>query len=430
MVLPTLPNVYCILTRHPQWKDVIAYDEFAVAVVKRRPPPFPNGAGKGEWNDLDDGRLHLWLAQNFGIEARDKVIDRAVVNAAEHARFHPVREYLSGLKWDGAQRLREWLQAYLGAESRWYLPKTGEFIDVKRDENNRLPPLPPEAVDYTGLVGKKFLIGAVARVYDPGCKNDCVLLLEGRQGQGKSSAAGVLADPWFTAQQIKIGDKDTYEVMRGQWFVELAELDALSRADVAAAKAFFSRSTDRFRSAYGRRAANVPRQGVFVGTVNHFQYLRDSSGNRRYWPVRCARVDLKDLGEERDQLWAEALHRYRAREPWWVMPEERLVFEAEQDARYVGDAWEAKIVSWLEGKGKDQPAPIQSASTTEIMAWALSLEPAKWAQAEQIRIGNIMERIGWDRRRDTTGARQWRYYRPPSQVVSTRPNLETEVNPQ
>jgi len=432
-VVATLPNLFRILLDHEDWKGIIGYDEFSGVVVKRRKPPFGAGAEIGEWSDLDDGRLALWLAQQFNLDPKDTMLSRAVMNVADVNRFHPVRDYLVALAWDGVPRLNFWLCAYLGAEPRYYAladePRLGgtqpaaKFLGNKYLEVKKLQAA-GKVAEYTAAVGAKFMIGAVARVLRAGCKMDNVLILEGVQYLGKSSALSVLAEPWFTDQQIKIGDKDTYEVMRGQWVVELPELDALSRAETASAKAFFSRPVDRFRTFYGRRAAKVSRQCVFAGTVNHYQYFQDSSGNRRYWPVRCTRVDLEELARERDQLWAEALVRFKADEKWWVLPDEKPMFDAEAEARYVGDAWENRIRRWLEDV--DQDGARNEVTMDQLLAGALALDAAKWTRSEQTRVGQLMERIGWGSRgrpQGDGGARLRVYRRPGWEPASNLSNL-------
>lgn len=412
-VLPSLANVYTVLLHHKEWKGVLAIDEFAGMMVKRKLPPFAHGAELGEWSDVDHGKLALWLAQEIGIEPKDAVIEKAVMNVAQVNHFHPVRDWLRSLTWDGVERLQHWLAAHLGATHAADVPEgmtwDGRPVSCWDD-------LPADQT-YLGKAGSKWLIGAVARVMRPGCKMDNVLILEGTQGIGKSSVFGALAGQWFTDQTIRLGDKDTYEVIRGQWVVELSELDALSKADSSAAKAFFSRSADRYRAFYGRRAATVPRQQVYGGTVNHQQYLRDGSGNRRYWPVRCAStpVNLEELQAEREQLFAEAVHRFDAGEKWWIEPDDRVLFEAEQEARFIGDAWESRIRWWLEEVTPDGPRDV--VSTNEILGGALGLDAARWTHPEQVRVGMIMERIGWGRRRLVRhGVRAWFYVRPGTEV--------------
>lgn len=373
-----------ILRNDEGWVGVIAYDEFAGRVVKRKPPPFSPGEA-GEWMDIDDRRLALWLSTQYGLmRVKRDVIEDAVLMAADQNRFHEVREYLAGLVWDKRERLKYWLRAYLGAEDS----------------------------EYTRLVSVKWLVAAVARVMrapaETYVKN--VLILEGPQDAGKSSALKILFDPWFTDAAFEIGSTDGNLIIRGKWGVELAELDGFNRADTARSKAFFSRSSDRYRNPYGRQPVDVVRQGVFAGSVNHATYLKDDTGNVRYWPVKCGFIDLDELRADRDQLWAEALMLYRAGVIWWATTGEKALFEDQQDQRYVGDAYEDRIRNWLDSKD-DAGGQRKRVTTQEILQECLKLEVSKWTLAEQQRVGRIMARIGWPRRRAPGGSREWVYER-------------------
>ena len=198
-------------------------------------------------------------------------------------------------------------------------------------------------------IGSRWMISAVARIMQPGAKVDHMLILEGPQGTKKSSALKMLAGAdWFTDELAEIGSKDAAQQMRGIWIIEIAELDAISRAEVSRIKAFLSRTTDRYRPPYERYVVEVPRQCVFAGSVNPDTYLRDETGNRRFWPVRCGNINLDALSRDRDQLWAEAVARYRDGTIWWLN-EAELIADAkiEQDQRYQADAWDARIDRWL-----------------------------------------------------------------------------------
>jgi predicted P-loop ATPase len=173
-----------------------------------------------------------------------------------------VRQKLDSLKWDGTSRIGDWLSLY------------------PRVDGN----------EYTFAVGARWLISAVARIYDPRCKADCALILEGDQGLMKSTALKVLAEPWFTDEIADLGSKDAAMQTRGVWVIEIAELDSMSRADVSKIKGFISRTTDRFRPSYEKRVIESRRQCVFAGSVNHCAYLRDETGGRRFWPVACTRI--------------------------------------------------------------------------------------------------------------------------------------------
>ena len=225
------------------------------------------------------------------------------------------------LRWDGMPRLDAWTMTHLGAEDT---PLNRAF-------------------------GSRWMISAVARIMRPGVKADHMLILEGPQGAKKSSALKVLAgEEWFTDELAEIGCKDAAQQMRGIWIIEIAELDAISRAEVSRIKAFLTRTTDRYRPPYERYIVTVPRQCVFAGSVNPETYLRDETGNRRFWPVRCGTIDLDALARDRDQLWAEAVKRYRDGAIWWLDEPDLIAgAKAEQDRRYQTDAWDARIDRWL-----------------------------------------------------------------------------------
>ncbi|KWH17833.1 virulence protein E [Burkholderia ubonensis] len=375
-LLPTLGNVHLILSNHKAWQGIIAQDDFAGRVVKRKAPPFPQGAA-GEWTDMDDYRCTLWLSQKYGISVRPDIVMSAVLLVADATHFHDVREYLNGLEWDGVERVRAMPSKYLHVADS----------------------------EYVQLAFMKWMIAAVARVVEPGCKVDNVLILEGRQGWRKSTALKVLAGKqWFTDTPIQIGNKDTYAVMAGKWIIELAELDSLNKTDSSAAKSFFATETDRFRNFYGKRATDVHRQCVFAGSVNFDAYLKDESGNRRYWPLRCGGlVDIDGIARVRDQLWAEAVHLYREGVVWHVTEAERPLFEVEQAERYEGDVYEDVIGKQLE----------YAARTTmeEILRDVLKLDSSKWTLPEQRRIGKALKSLGWVRKRESTGSRGWFYVR-------------------
>ena len=184
--------------------------------------------------------------------------------------------------WDGDRRVHNWLATYLG---------------VKPSE-------------YAAAVGSRWLIAAVARIYPPGCKNDCCLILEGKQGTLKSTALRTLAEPWFTDDMPELGTKDSQLNLRGIWVIELSELDSMTRGEVGHVKAYLSRATDHFRPPYGHAPIDVPRECVFAGTSNKGAYLRDETGGRRFWPVQCGPIDIPYLKQDRDQLFAEAVALY------------------------------------------------------------------------------------------------------------------------
>lgn len=380
-VIPSLWNVVQILDSHPEWVGVIGYDQFAGRVVKRRAGP--HGGGVGEWSDIDDIRATIWMSNLYRIEPKQQAMIAAVQCVAESHSFHELRDYLKALRWDGVERISRdgWLTLYCGAE----------------------------ATEYHRLAGMKWMISAVARAMrDSETKADGVLVLEGPQGIGKSTALRILFSPWFTDSPIRLGDREAAMVIRGRWGIELGELDAFNRAESTTAKNFFSQSEDRYRSPWGKRPQDVRRACVFAGTTNESMWLKDQTGNRRYWPVHIERVDRDELRTDRDQLWAEAVAMFHAGVPWHVDEDEQPLFDAAQEARLIRDAYEERIEAWLEQHRIEQGSKV---SMSEILGSALNLDTSKWSRMEQTRVGQVMSRIrGWTRRRVRNGHRlEWLY---------------------
>ena len=397
-LIPHPINVTLILGNDERWKGVISEDLFSAKTVKRRATPY--GGQAGEWSDLDDMRTSQWLASEYGLRIKTLSVLEGVSVVANDNRYHPVREYLEGLSWDGQPRLRTWLKDRLGG----------------------VPLVAPPG--YVEAVGVRYLISAVARVMVPGAKADCVLILEGLQGKGKSTALKILGGEWYMDTPFPLGDKEAYQMIRGKWLIELGELDAFNKAESTKAKQFFSASFDTFRASYARRTVDVPRQCVFAGTTNQDEYLKDPTGNRRYWPVSCTFVDLEGLRADRDQLWAEAMHLYKLGEPWWPQEAELPWFVAEQDARHQADAWEFPILKWLETN------PDKVVTTDTLLEKALNLDLGHWGRPEQTRVGQIMHRLGWRRERlparTKSGIRPWGYARPADWMAAAAQPVQRE----
>ncbi len=320
--------------------------------------------------------------QRQGIMVTKEIAGQAIQTVARVFPFHPIREYLNGLVWDGISRIDDWLTLYLSVD----------------------------ASDYARAIGSKWLIGAVARVFKPGCKNDTCVVLEGPQGLLKSTALRTLATPWFTDEISDLGTKDAAMQVRGVWIIELAELDAMGRTEASRTKAFMSRSTDRYRPPYGKHVIEVPRESVFAGTVNHDAYLKDETGGRRFWPAKCGTIRIDELRRDRDQLWAEAIVRFRAGDKWWIdSPELNAAAGDEQLQRYDEDAWQPLIEAWIEGR--------ENVTVEQILRSCIEKQPKDWTQADKARIGRCLHALGWTKKRaskDNNGHREWRYVPGPS----------------
>lgn len=371
-----LYNALVALRHAEELRDAIAWNEHRLGPEAVRPLPW-DGAAPRWWTEADALHLTEWL-QSAGIGVKLEIVHQAVQTVASERSHHPLRAWLEGLAWDGTPRVARWLSYYLGAEH----------------------------TPYTSGVGQRWLISAVARVFRPGCKADHVLVLEGKQGRGKSSAlCALVGERWFTDELADLGSKDAAIQMRGVWVIEMAELDHLGRSDVGRVKAFISRRSDRFRPPYGRAVVEAPRECVFAGTVNEALYLQDRTGDRRFWPVRTPAVDLAALRHDREQLWAEAVDLYTRGESWWPdTPELVAATEDEQAERRLDDAWLDKIGGFLGMKTRT--------SIGEVLGDCIGKKAGDWKRADEMRVAQCLNDLGWKRKRDPQPPRAWYYERP------------------
>jgi predicted P-loop ATPase len=384
-------NVIRILQLDPRWSNKLSYDSFAQRVVCDDLPwdqyQKPTEA-LTYWTDEDGTRLCAWLRRDWQRSNFDPSViecERAVDVVSRGHAFHPVRVYLDSITWDGTSRLNAWLSTYLGAEPS----------------------------EYHSVAGRWWLISAVARILDPGCKVDTVPVLEGPQGKRKSTAIAVLADKWFSDAEIDLNSKDAAQLIQGCWLVELAELDSLMRVEPSEAKRFFSRPVDRVRLPWGRRPVDLPRQCVFVGTTNLREYLNDPTGARRILPIACGDIDIEALRRDRDQLWAEAVHEYEDGRVWY--PEnsgDRALVGEHQEARTNVDSWEDKLSAYLNRNG------LLQTTTMQLLEGALAIPTKDWTRPAMTRVGILMSKLGWSKRRiRIEGRLTWTYER--SNVVPT-----------
>lgn len=381
-----LANAITALREAPEWFGVLAYNEFSMGTVALRPAPWGAAPEREwipgrEWTDNEDRLLTNWL-QREGIAVGVEVAAQAVQTVAMERRFHPVRDYLDSLTWDGTGRIDSWLSLYLGAET----------------------------TPYTEAVGARWLMSAVARIYQPGAKVDHCLILEGPQGTRKSTVFKTLGGEWFTDEIADIGSKDASMQTIGTWIIEISELDSLSRVETGKIKAFLSRTTDRFRPPYGRRVITSPRQCVFGGSVNHATYLRDETGGRRFWPIAYSSIRVDELSRDRDQIWAEAVSRYRAGECWWLDSEDLNQAAAmEQKQRLLGETWDVEIAEWLKSPTQRfdhtghpiQPFTSTPASVTisDILMHCIGKRLDQWTQGDKNSVARSLLAAEWERYR-------------------------------
>lgn len=358
-------NYDLVFSNHQEWQGLVGFCAFTYRIFKLRVPPW-HGAETGEWTDADTINAKLWLGEAYELTPNNADVYDAIVVNAKRNTFHPVRDYLNNLSWDGVDRLDTWMLDCLDAIGN---------------------------LEYLALVSRRFMIGAVARVMRPPVKMDNVLILEGAQGIGKSTAVRHLFNGWSSESAIDLSNKDAFQQIQGVWGVELAELDSFNKAETTTAKNFFSVLEDRFRPPYGRVPESVPRQCVFVGTTNQDEYLKDYSGNRRYWPVMCREVDVSLLSAMRDQLWAEAVQRFRDGERWWIEgPAEVELFAETQESRLLSDPWEDAISQWV---NLPENSFTDFFTSHELLIGAMNLDSGHIQRAHQNRIAPIMKHLGW-----------------------------------
>jgi predicted P-loop ATPase len=322
--------------------------------------------------DIDVGKVQERL-QHLGLARISKdTMHQAVDIRAADCGFHPVRTYLSGLVWDRTPRISTLFPAYFGAA------------------NN----------SYAASISTMFMVGMVARIFEPGCKADHMVVLEGAQGTLKSTACRVLGGAFFSDALPDVSDgKDVSQHLRGKWLIEVSEMHAMGRAETTQLKAFITRQVERYRPSYGRKEAIEPRQCQFIGTTNRDTYLRDETGGRRFWPIKAGKIDIDALTSDRDQLFAEAVASYRNGAPWWPDKDfERQHIAPEQAARYEADVWEDTIGEYLKTNTK--------VTVGQIAKEALHIDTPRIGRAEQNRIVAALERIGWRRERPF-GEKDW-----------------------
>lgn len=365
-------NVLLALKHAPEWDGVIGRNEFTGEITVCGRPPYGGSAGR-RWTDTDEVNTAAWM-QEKGLNVSPSIVGQAVGAHAEVNGFHPIRQYLQSLQWDGDPRVDSWLTNFLGVK------------------------LTKENTEYVCQVGRKWLISAVARVMQPGCKADHMLLLEGEQGIGKSTVLKVLAsEAWFTDQMPDINTKDAQLQTIGSWIIEWGELDALQRSETLAVKAFMSRQTERFRRPYGKNVEEFPRQCVFAGTSNKDEHFDDETGNRRFWPVACTFADPVGVAAVRDQLWAEAYDLYQSGAHWWLESETVITAaKAEQAARLRSDPWAEKVLL---------ATGMMTEATAEEILDKLNIPTSMWTQGMRARIGKCLRLCGFEKKVEWIGGK-------------------------
>jgi predicted P-loop ATPase len=328
--------------------------------------------------------VQQWLVKTYGVRFPDEKVASACAIASYHSRFHPLRDWLSSLRWDGVSRLDTLLQDRFGVTPSRYASKTMAW----------------------------WMMSAVARIYEPGIKADCMIILQGAQGARKSSALSLLCgDEYFLDHVPSIEGKDAAIAIQGKWIVEECELEAMTKSDERTFKSFVSRRTDDYRPPYGKTNVQRPRTVVFAGTSNSDKLFSDISGSRRYWPYFCAvtgPIDLHAIRENRDQIWAEAVARYNGGEQWY--PSEDMLDEimAQQEERFDADVWEPRIAKQVDDW---EDHSTKTDFTVGELLEAFGVPPAQQNRAMAMRVGGTLIRMGYKQTgRRNIGGKRYRTY--------------------
>lgn len=388
----TTENIMIILRNDISLKDHFIYDEFACRALVRGSVPWDRENMERVLSDIDDAGLRHYLERAYNITGREKVYDALSLHVHANA-FNEIKDYLNSLVWDGVPRLNTLLHDYLGAEQS----------------------------EYTAAVMRKSLAAAVGRIFRPGLKYDYMPILSGAQGVGKSTFLKILGGKWFSDGLTVFEGKEASELIQGKWLIEIGELTGFSKADTNAIKQFLSRTEDTYREAYGRRTNDYPRKCVFFGTSNESEYLRDTTGNRRFWPVDVGEFEptksvFEDLSNERDQVWAEAVAVYKCGEPLYMTKELEDYALSAQETKMEQSAKEGIVRDFAEklvpvdwnGRTKEQRAaywafehkdykgelvPRDRICAAEVWTECLGGDLKMMRRAETIEINKILERL-------------------------------------
>lgn len=355
---------------------IIRYNVLRNRIEFDRPAPWHNAkAGDDitnviwettEVSDAEVINIKYYLDHLTGLSWGRAHIQDAVIKTAHDNKFNPVLDWLENLEWDKVERLDTWLHDYCGVINS----------------------------EYSRTVGSKTLIAAVARSYRPGIKFDHMLILEGAQGIGKSTAVGILGGKWCIDIMLRTDNKDTVQLINGAWIIEVSEMAGLRRAEVESLKAFLSRPTDSIRPPFGKTPIDFPRRSIFIGTINpsSMGYLNDETGNRRYWPVLCKKIHMSALKRDRDVLFAEALIRFKQGEKLYIS-DGTIEKEAirQQETRSIVHPWHQVIYDHFERYD------IKKISVKNLYLDAINGDISRFRYTDKSLILTILHRMGWKR---------------------------------
>lgn len=363
-------NVTVALETAPELSGKFGWDVRQLAYVALTETP---AGPAGRWTDSHSAKLAVWL-QKLGLPITMRHVETALAAVTRRQEVDPLGEYLSDLSWDGHERIGTWLADYCQAD----------------------------ASPANSIMGSKFLIGAVARALRPGCKMDTMLVLEGDQGKRKSMAIKILGGDYTGENLPDFHSKDAMQIVGCKWIIEVSELAAARRSEREAIKSFITRREDTFRPPYGRHPITVPRWSVLIGNYNPdgVGILEDSTGGRRFWIVGVGEIDAAKLTEDRDQLWAEAVHCYRRGDEWWLSEDEQSPVAVQQLSRTDDDEWLAAIERWLATDpqtGEPRLEEVGHVTSAQVATGALAIPLERLSRSTQMRVVRCLITLGFKR---------------------------------
>lgn len=379
-IMADTSNLCVIIENDARLKGLVRWNELTNKIERTRKPCFDTSTlhrdGVTQWTEDDDVDLEVFLADTYGVHYRKgENVRPAVKKIARQNAYHPVRNYLDEChkKWlkDGIERLADVPSDFFGTPNS----------------------------EYSRLAFRYWMIAAVNRIYNAGCKFDYVMILEGPQGKGKSSILRILGTPWYNDSLQNIDDKDAHMITTQNWIIEIAELGKFSRTEDTTAKNFFSQTSTQIRFPYARDLTDIQRQCVFAGTTNLVDYLKDPSGNRRYWPIICAKTDtinLDGLEKVRDLLWGEAVEMYKRKERYYPTreEEERLFFPEQEKRLQIDSAWDKPLADYIAGLSTE--ALLEGITNTNFFQEALHFpDISKISRSDTTRLGQMLRAIGF-----------------------------------
>ena len=324
--------------------------------------------GQGDITDADLIQMKYYLSTVHDKEYPVQIIHEALLIVAMEQKYHPIKDYLLLLKWDRVSRIRDWMVEICGVSRNRYIEDISEIV----------------------------LCAAVKRIFDPGCQFDYMTILEGVQGIGKTTFLKILGGKWYINAHLssKESKKDLVDLMRKAWIIEISELSGFKKAAIEDIRNFISCSNDMVRMPYARNTEEFPRHNIFIGTHNPSgdnQYLRDDTGNRRFWPVECVDIDIEKAHKWRDQLWAEAFCKYKETEMFITNKESLCILQNYHSDREPHNPWDDMIEEYIIGK--------QAVFNKTILKDVFHLDIGKLSylemQSKTTAIGKKMRKKGW-----------------------------------